>query len=505
MNNKHYVGRRAKSITLGRKLPPVSGVVLSGDNDTVFVAGNERGYVVETFVPNATQQMANDLLNKMRGFEYQGYTAQNAFIPPDVELGDGITVKGVYGVLASREYSFTPKMTENISAPYENEDEHEYGYKGNYAQELAHKVQQGQLYYGTRISKKNGLEIVKTDGNIEKSRVILNSDTLAFYNNNGQEAFYYDAPSGVFRITQYANVEDALNGSQAFAKLELTAQQLQVQINDAKGNISTLTQTATSLQSQISSNDRDISTLTQTATSLQSQITNAVGDISSIEQYAKSIRLSVSNGYQNSTISLTANGVAIDSETITFTGAVTYQALSGQGTTVINGSNITTGTISAARINLTGAISWSELSSSVENYIDAAYDNADSAIDIANSAADDIVNLANGYFRNGTFIDRTSIYSPEIYAQEMSIIAESNSGGLYLYGPYNSRNYCMFAVEYYGGGDAPNIDIYSPAGGTITLHATYIGKNASALLEIQGYTMFFGTVNFTNANVIGLT
>lgn len=482
MNNKHYVGKKAKSVTVGRKLPPVSGVVLSGDNDAVFVAGDETGYVVETFVPNATQQMANDLLNKMAGFEYQGYTAHNAFIPPDVELGDGITVKSVYGVLASREYAFTPKMTETISAPYENEDEHEYGYKGNYAQDLANKVQQGQLYYGTRISKKNGLEIVKTDGTVEKSRVILNSDTLAFYNNDGQESFYYDSAAGVFRLTQYANVEDALDGSQAFSQLELTALQLRLDMNDAKGNISSLQ---------------------QTASSLQSQITNADNDISAIEQYAKSIRLSVSNGYNTSTITLTANGVAVSSGNVTFSGAVTFQDLAGSGTTVINGNNITTGLISANRINLTGAISWTELNDNVETYIDTAYNNASTALTTANYASDDVWALANGTLRNGTFIDRTSIYSPEIYAQDVNIIAQSNSGGLYLYATYAGRGDCRFAVEY-AGGDFPDVDLYSPTGNLyITVRGVSGGTRRSAL-DMTGAFYFHGSVDFSDADVTGI-
>lgn len=354
MNNKHYVGRRAKSVTIGKKLPPVSGVVLSGDNDTMFVAGDETGYVVETFVPNATQQMANDLLNKMRGFEYQGYTAQNAFIPPDVELGDGITVKGVYGVLASREYSFTPKMTETISAPYENEDEHEYGYKGNYAQDIAHKVQQGQLYYGTRISKKNGLEIVKTDGDIEKSRVTLNSDTLAFYNDNGQEAFYFDANAGVFRLTQYANVEDALEGSQAFSSLELTAQQLQLELDDAQGNISSLQITAHKLQLDLNDAEGNINSLQATANSLNSQISTIDGSISYLQQTVNSFQLGVSNGTTSSTMYLYANGFAVSSANISFTGIVTFYDLSSPGGTIINGANINTGTINANSVSVNG-------------------------------------------------------------------------------------------------------------------------------------------------------
>lgn len=496
MNEKHYIGKHAKSITLGIKNPPITKVILSGDNDAVFTAGDDSGQVLETFVPTATQQMANDILSKVQGFEYQGYTANNAFLPPTIELGDGITVGGVYGVLASREYSFTPKMTETVSAPYKTEEDHEYGYTGNYAQDIKNKVQQGQLYYGTRISKKNGLEIVKTDGTIEKSRVTLNSDLLAFYNDNGQEAFYFDSATGVFRLTQYANVEDALDGSQAFSKLELTAHQLTLEMNDAKGNISSL---------QI------------TASQLQSQITDANNNISAIEQYAKSIRLSVSNGYETSTITLTANGVAISSGSITFTGAVTFLDLSTSGSTVINGNNITTGTISANRLNLTGAIWWSDLSNNLQGTINDISDDAYyAAVDAANAlsaartaqnaatdAQDDVWNLANGVLRGGTFIDRQSIYSPTIYSQDMNIIAQSNSGGLYLYGPYDSRGYCMLAIEYYEG-DVPYVNIYSPAGGYIELEATYIGRSTSAMLEIKGSVMFYGSVDFSHATVRGL-
>lgn len=357
MNNKHYIGRQAKSITIGEKMPAISKVILNGDNDAVFVVGDDSGQVLETFVPTATQSMAQDILNKAKDFQYQGYVANNAFLPPDVELGDGITTKGVYSILASREYSFTPKMTENISAPYQSEPDHEYDYTGNYAQDINKKVQIGSLYYGTRISRKNGLEIVKTDGNIEKSRVLLNSDTLAFYNDDGREAFYYDAAKGVFRLSQYANVEDALDGSAAFSALELTSEKLQLQIQDAEGNISSLQ---------------------QTASSLQNQITNTKGDISSLEQYVDNITLTVSNSSTSSTIQLKSGSALISSGTITMNGLVTYTGLAA-GTTTINGGCIKTGTIDADRLNLTGKITFTDLNSNTQNKINNASTDATTA------------------------------------------------------------------------------------------------------------------------------
>lgn len=58
----------------------------------------------------------------------------------------------------------------------------------------------GADYYGTRISRRNGLEIIKTDGETQKSRVVLNSDLMAFYNDDGTESLYFDTNAGKFRF-----------------------------------------------------------------------------------------------------------------------------------------------------------------------------------------------------------------------------------------------------------------------------------------------------------------
>ena len=89
------------------------------------------------------------------------------------------------------------------------------------------------------------------------------------------------------------------------------------------------------------------------------------GQISSISVKLDSITLSVSNGSTSSTISLKAGDVTISSETIQMDGLVTFTGLSS-GTTTINGACIKTGQIDADRLNLTGAITFSDLSSSVQ-------------------------------------------------------------------------------------------------------------------------------------------
>lgn len=137
---------------------------------------------------------------------------------------------------------------------------------------------------------------------------------------------------------------------QRITALQVTAQGLSARISDAEGNITALTATSTSLTSRIASAEGSISTLQQTATSLTSRISDAEGNISTLSQTVNGMTLSVSNGSSSSTIKLLANGVQLSSQSISFSGMVTFTDLETSGWTTINGDNITTGTIEAIDI-----------------------------------------------------------------------------------------------------------------------------------------------------------
>lgn len=145
----------------------------------------------------------------------------------------------------------------------------------------------------------------------------------------------------------YVRIEGVEGG---IHELNVTAQLLSSRIEDAEGNVSELTQTAKSLGSKIENVEGDISSLTQTAESLSTKIEDAEGNISELTQTVNGFALSVANGEDSSTITLTANGLAVSSQNIQFTGMVTYSGLSG-GTTTIDGACIKTGTISAVTIS----------------------------------------------------------------------------------------------------------------------------------------------------------
>lgn len=143
------------------------------------------------------------------------------------------------------------------------------------------------------------------------------------------------------------------------------------------------------------------------------------GQISSISVKLDSITLSVSNGSTSSTIELKAGETTISSETIRMDGLVTFTGLSS-GTTTINGACIKTGQIDADRLNLTGAITFSDLSSSVQGDINDAQSTANSAYSLANAANNTANNAEDKVeawsYRGTTYIDGSKIQTGTVEA-----------------------------------------------------------------------------------------
>ena len=135
------------------------------------------------------------------------------------------------------------------------------------------------------------------------------------------------------------------------SSLTQTANSLSSKISDAEGNISSLSQTVNGLSSKISTAEGNISSLQQTAGTLSTKVSNVEGSVSTLTQTVNGFSLSVSNGTSSSTIQLMSGSTVISSKSISFSGMVTFSDLSKKGSTTINGSNITTGTINACNIN----------------------------------------------------------------------------------------------------------------------------------------------------------
>jgi len=140
-------------------------------------------------------------------------------------------------------------------------------------------------------------------------------------------------------------------------QLAITAKGLAAEISNAQGDITKLQATAKGLAAEISNARGDITSLQATAQGILTRVENAEGSISQFQQTVEGFRFEVTDSGNNTTrLTLTSNGVELASADIQITGEVTFHSLAQSGSTVINGDNITTGTVLSKYIKLMGML-----------------------------------------------------------------------------------------------------------------------------------------------------
>lgn len=110
-------------------LAPVSKVILAVDSENAYIAGDDTGRTIEVTCPYGTQEMANNILSALSSYTYTPAMAQDAILDPAAEIGDGLTMGGVYTVLAQSTLTFDGLMTSDAGAPGQAEQESEYKYQ----------------------------------------------------------------------------------------------------------------------------------------------------------------------------------------------------------------------------------------------------------------------------------------------------------------------------------------------------------------------------------------
>lgn len=128
MSDSVFIGTKAGGLETSPQFEPISKIILLVDSENYYEAGNDTGRTLEITCPYGTQAMANNLLSSLGGYAYQPATASDALIDPAAELGDAVTVGGVYTVLAQMDTTFDSLMTADIGAPGQEEIESEYPY-----------------------------------------------------------------------------------------------------------------------------------------------------------------------------------------------------------------------------------------------------------------------------------------------------------------------------------------------------------------------------------------
>lgn len=136
--DKHYVGQKLTSFSKNGELGAISKVTLIIDDDNSVSAGDNSGLEIKAECPFATQDMAEAILNNLKGYRYLAYSAESANLDPAAELGDGVTASGVYSIIS--QIDDNGNGYPSFSAPGESELQDEYPIVGPATQELQRRI-----------------------------------------------------------------------------------------------------------------------------------------------------------------------------------------------------------------------------------------------------------------------------------------------------------------------------------------------------------------------------
>lgn len=123
--------RRVKSLDISPEQPAYSGVVIFAGqddegNNIEYSAGDRTGTVLEITNEWGSQEQADAIYRKIRGYTYQPYRATGSQLDPSVEIGDAVTVNDTYGGVFRKTTSFGRYASTDIEAPSKEEVEHEF-------------------------------------------------------------------------------------------------------------------------------------------------------------------------------------------------------------------------------------------------------------------------------------------------------------------------------------------------------------------------------------------
>lgn len=244
MSDKYYVGGDITSFSDNGKYKPISRVTLLVDDENSLTAGDDTGMEVIASCPHATQPMVNALLQTMKGYQYQAYEAGAANIDPAAELGDGVTVGGIYSPLSK--LSDDGRGYAGISSPGEAEMEDEYPAEGYITQEFNRKIAETRTTI-TKTSEEIMLKVEGIDGKYTEVKTTLDGLTVT------------DA-SGTTKINGSSIKTDNLYVDAANIKGTLTADQIQassISVGDLKDGSNYATKTYVDNNAGLSASEVD--------------------------------------------------------------------------------------------------------------------------------------------------------------------------------------------------------------------------------------------------------
>ena len=218
MSDTTNVRQAIKSFELSPEFDGFSKVIINVTDELSYEAGTTTGRTLTLSCPWGTQVMANNILDSLRGYQYQPYEAAGALLDPAAELGDGVTVNGAYSGLYEINTTYGQLCAADISAPTDEEIDHEFPFETVADRQIIRKFAETRSEFTVQASE-IAAKVEKTGGDAASFGWTLTEDGFILAS-NGREVFRAD--DGGITVTGRINATSGFigNGENGF---EITA------------------------------------------------------------------------------------------------------------------------------------------------------------------------------------------------------------------------------------------------------------------------------------------
>lgn len=202
MSDVSPVGRQVSNVKVSPQFDAVTKVVVKISDTEAYESGTDGGRTLEVSNPWGSQRMADNILARLQGFQYTPYDAHGAVLDPATEMGDFANLATVFGGVFERRRNFGRLMKADISAPTDEEINHEYKFETPQKREYTRMFGEVKASILVEAAQIRAEVVAKEGGSTSSFAWALKSDSHRWYA-NGNEVMAVTA-SG---LTVKGNVE----------------------------------------------------------------------------------------------------------------------------------------------------------------------------------------------------------------------------------------------------------------------------------------------------------
>lgn len=173
MSDSMNILRSMESFDKAEQFDGFSKVVIIVSDEIEYSSGDDTGRTLTLNCPWGTQEIADNILQSIKGFQYQPMTANGALIDPSAEIGDGISANGIYSGIYSLGVKFNSNLPSDISAPSDEEIDEEFPYKSSQERKIERQnkeVRASLSIQADRITQ----EVMERQNQVGELRATLN-------------------------------------------------------------------------------------------------------------------------------------------------------------------------------------------------------------------------------------------------------------------------------------------------------------------------------------------